>query len=150
MNLELEFTYQARLKEPVAVGGGPYGERIFFEVIDGQFEGPRLRGKVLGGGGDWLLVGIDGFRRLDVRLQLVTHDGANLYVQYVGLLEMNDKVERAIAAGQGTDFGDQYFRTNPRIETGDTRYAWINRTFFVGEGRLLPGLIVEYRVYRLT
>lgn len=28
------------------------------------------------------------------------------------------------------------------------RYAWVNPTFFVGEGRVLPGLGVEYRVWR--
>ena len=48
----------------------------------------------------------------------------------------------------GTDFGDQYFFTNPRMETGDPRYAWVNTTFFIGEGRILPGLGVEYRVWR--
>jgi hypothetical protein len=41
-----------------------------------------------------------------------------------------------------------YYDANPRLETGDARYAWVNRTFFVGEGRLLPGLGVEYRVWR--
>jgi Protein of unknown function (DUF3237) len=33
-------------------------------------------------------------------------------------------------------------------ETGDPRYAWVNTTFFIGEGRVLPGLGVEYRVWR--
>ena len=49
---------------------------------------------------------------------------------------------------EGTDFGEQYFFTNPRIETGDERYAWVNTTFFIGEGHILPGLGVEYRVWR--
>ena len=43
--------------------------------------------------------------------------------------------------------GDQYFRTTPRFETGDTRYAWLNQSVSVAEGRLLPGFGVEYRVY---
>jgi Protein of unknown function (DUF3237) len=149
MNLEHEFTYHARLKEPVAIGRGPYGDRIFFEVIDGVFEG-KLSGRALSGGGDWLLVGSDGFARLDVRAQVLTDDGALVYLQYFGLLEMNDKVQQAMAAGKGTDYGDQYFRTNPRFETGDPRYAWLQQAFFVGEGRLLPERTVQYRVYRLT
>jgi len=69
MNLEYEFRYQARLKPPVAIGAGPYGTRMFFEVIGGEFEGKRLKGKILSGGGDWLLAGADGFSRLDVRIQ---------------------------------------------------------------------------------
>jgi hypothetical protein len=28
------------------------------------------------------------------------------------------------------------------------RYAWVNTTFFIGEGRILPGVAVEYRVSR--
>ena len=40
--------------------------------------------------------------------------------------------------------------TKPRFETGDPRYAWLNTTFFIGEGRSLPGLGVEYRVWRPT
>jgi hypothetical protein len=81
-------------------------------------------------------------------LQLGTHDGAHLYVQYRGLLEMNDRVLGSLATGAGTAYGDQYFFTNPRLETGDERYAWVNTTFFVGEGHVLPGLGVEYRVWR--
>ena len=53
-------------------------------------------------------------------------------------------------SGQETAFGDQYFRTSPRFETGDQRYAWLNQSLFVGEGRVFPGLGVEYRVYRVT
>ncbi len=150
MNLEYEFTYHATLKEPVNVGAGSYGMRLFYEVTGGRFEGKRLNGKVLTGGGDWLLVGPDGRGRLDVRAQLLTDDGAAIYLAYYGVLEMNDKVQRAITAGSGTDYGDQYFRTNPRFETGDPRYAWLNQTLFVAEGHIAPGLIVEYKVYRVT
>jgi len=149
VNLEYECSYHATLKEPVTIGAGPYGTRLVFEVTGGSFEGKRLKGKILTGGGDWLLVGPDGWGRLDVRAQLITDDGAAIYVSYHGILEMNEKVQNAIAAGGGTDYGDQYFRTNPRLECGDPRYAWLNHTVFIGEGRVLPGA-VEYRVYRVT
>src|SRR5260370_5346883 len=33
------------------IGGGPFGQRIVFCAAGGSFEGPRLRGEVLGGGG---------------------------------------------------------------------------------------------------
>jgi hypothetical protein len=147
MKLVEECSFTAMLKPPVPIGAGPIGTRMYYDVIDGDVTGERLRGKVLGGG-EWALIGPDGFLRIDVRLQVETHDGAYLYVQYVGLLEMNDAVQRAVETGGGTDYGDQYFFTNPRIETGDPRYAWVNTTFFVGEGHVLPGLGVEYRVWR--
>ena len=78
MNFEYEFSYRAKLKDALPVGAGPYGTRLFFEVIEGEFAGKRLNGKILSGGGDWLLVGADGFGRLDVRAQFVTDDGAAL------------------------------------------------------------------------
>ena len=33
MNLEYELTYHATLKEPVVVGLGPFGNRLFFEEV---------------------------------------------------------------------------------------------------------------------
>ena len=63
-----------------------------------------------------------------------------------GLLEFNDKMNAAFAAGTGTEYGDAYFMTQPRFETGDERYAWLNRLVTVGEGRLIPSG-VEYRLY---
>lgn len=147
MKLIHEFTFTGTLKPPLPIGAGPIGTRMYYEVTGGTFTGDRLRGKLIGGG-EWALIGPDGFIRVDVRLQVETHDGAYLYVQYNGLLEMNANVQAALASGKGTNFGDQYFYTNPRIETGDERYAWLNKTFFIGEGRVLPGLAVEYRVWR--
>jgi hypothetical protein len=147
MKLEHEFTFSALLKPPLPIGAGPIGTRVYYEVASGEIRGERLRGKILGGG-EWALIGPDGFLRVDVRAQAQTHDGANLYIQYSGLLGLNDAVQGALAKGAGTEFGDQYFFTNPRIETGDPRYAWLNTTFFVGEGRIFPGSGVEYRVWR--
>lgn len=83
-----------------------------------------------------------------MRLQVETHDGAYLYVHYVRLLGLNEAVQRALESGGGTDYGDQYFFTNPRMETGDPRYAWVNTTVFIAEGRIRPSLGVEYRVWR--
>ena len=147
MDLVHEFTFTGTLKPPLPIGPGPIGTRMYYEVTSGEIIGDRLRATLLGGG-EWALIGPDGFVRVDVRLQVKTHDGAHLYIQYSGLLEMNEAVGSALASGGGTDYGDQYFFTNPRFETGDERYAWLNTTFFIGEGRILPGLGVEYRVWR--
>ncbi len=150
MNLEYEFSYRASLKPPLAIGPGPYGTRLFVEVTGGSVEGNRLKGKIMTGGGDWLLAGADGFGRLDVRAQFVTDDGAAIYVSYFGILEMNEKVQQALAdPNRSTDYRDQYFRSAPHFETGDPRYAWLNQATFVAEGHILPGPTVEYKVYRV-
>ena len=144
IGLTYEFSYRAMLKPPVDIGGG----RMFFEVVGGDdVDGERLKGRVLTGGGDWLLVGADGFGRLDVRAQIETHDGAAVYLQYFGLLEMNDVVTGALESGSGTDWEDHYFRSAPRLETGDERHAWVNTTLFVAEGHAVAGNGVEYKVY---
>ena len=151
IGLEYECTYHAELRPPLDVGKGPRGHRLIVEVIGGRVEGKRLNGKLLTGGADWLIVGDDGFGRLDVRAQIQTDDGAVIYVTYTtGVLEMNAKFQTALENATGTDYADQYFRTNPVFETGDPRYAWLNQSLFIGEGHLRPGLIVEYKVHRVT
>ena len=64
LKLEPLMVMRAQLKDPVAVGSGPYGNRQIYDVTGGSFEGPRLKGKVLPSGGDWLLLGSDGVGRL--------------------------------------------------------------------------------------
>ena len=149
MQLELLMTYHADLKPPVEIGAGPLGTRIVYDVLGGRAEGPRLRGRLLESGADWILVDASGIGRLDVRGTLETHDGARIYIQYFGVLEMNDAVQNAIAGGGSTDFGDTYFMTQPRFETGDPRYAWLNAVVAVAEGRVLPNA-VEYRVFQVS
>ena len=118
-------------------------------VTGGWVKGDRINGMLVGAGADWLLIGPDGWGRLDVRAQIRTDDGAVIYAQYGGLLELNEAVMSAMAPGGATGFDDQYFRTAPTMETGDERYAWVNTTLFVGEGRMHENG-VEYKLYRLT
>lgn len=149
MELAYEFTFEARLDEAVAVGDGPFGTRRVRPVLGGEVRGERISGELVGGGGDWVLVGPDGWGRLDVRLQIRTADGADIYVQYLGVIEYNDAARAANAGQRSSEYGDHYFRTAPRLETGDERYGWVNRTLFVAEGRIHPGPVVEYRVHRV-
>ncbi len=142
-----EFDLVGKLRPPLPIGPGPLGNRVYYDVESGEIRGERVRG-TLHGGGEWALMGPDGFIRIDVRLQAETHDGAFLYIQYTGLLELSESVQAALGRGARTDYGDQYFYTNPRFETGDERYAWLNTSFFVGRGRILPDLGVEYQVSR--
>ena len=152
MSLELthEFSFWASLKPPIDFGAGPLGARIYFEVTGGEATGERFNARAVGGGGDWIVVGPDGFGRIDVRLHFETHDNAHVFVQYFGLLELNATVAQAMATGAGTEFEDQYFRTTPRMETGDSRYAWMNQSVFAAKGRVREGGGVEYEVYRMV
>lgn len=146
-----EFEYFVDIGEVDAVGPGPFGQRTIGNTTGGQFTGDRLKGTIVGAGADWLLAGQDGFGRQDSRLTFRTVDGALIYVQYFGLIELTAEIMDILGGGgMPTDFGDQYFFTNPRLETGDERYSWVNQTLFIGEGRVLSGPRVEYRVYRVA
>jgi hypothetical protein len=151
MSLELthEFSYWAALNSPLDFGAGPFGVRNYLQVTDGAATGTRFNARAVGGGGDWLLVGSDGYGRIDVRLQFETDDNARVYLQYYGVLEFNQAVGQALATGAGTKYEDQYFRTTPRFETGDSRYAWMNTSVFVARGRVREGSGVEYEVFRV-
>ena len=140
--MELEIETKTRV-----IGPGPFGTRQLFEVLGGHFEGQRLNGKVLPSGGDWMLLGADGVGRLDVRFMLETTDKALIYMQFTGVLEVNDKIVAAASGQHEAAYGDAYFVVQPRFETGDIRYAWLNRSVGLAEGRVGPNR-VSYRVYR--
>lgn len=149
MELVYECTYRAELEpERLMVGPGPFGTRVVRTVKSGWCKGERLNGRFAGAGADWLLFGADGFGRIDVRAQLVTEDGAVIFLTYNGLLERNARVAAAVDAGE-TQFEDQYFRTLVRMETGAPAYAWVNTSLFVGRGRIAPGG-VEYERFRVS
>ena len=63
-------------------------------------------------------------------------------------LVFNAKVGAALAqgTGTGTEFGDTYWMTQPRFETGSADYAWLNSVVAVAEGRLIENG-VEYEVF---
>ena len=139
--LEPLMTIHADLKPPVDFGAGPYGARLVFDVTGGHFEGARLRGTLLPSGGDWLLLDADGTGHLDVRITLQTDDGARIYVQYYGVIVMNEAVSKALTQGGATAYGETYF--------GDARYKWINSVIAVAEGRVVSGN-VEYQVFAVV
>ena len=110
LETEYLFDYQALLKAPVTIGRAQYGTRLFYEAAEGRLTGPALRGEILAGGGDWALVGADGWTRVDVRGQCRSDDDALLYFSYRGLIEPTAALTRALQTGGETDFDDHYWR----------------------------------------
>jgi Protein of unknown function (DUF3237) len=145
-----EFTFRADFGDIRSVGVGPFGDRTIITVRGGRFRGARLNGSIVGPSGDWLLQGADEFGRIDARFTLTTTDGASIYMQFVGLVENTAPVRSLSDNGIPTKYGDLYFFINPRLETGHKRYAWVNRTIFVGQGRFSRSSSVKFRVYRVA
>jgi hypothetical protein len=105
------------------IGSVPHGTRVTFPITGGSFEGERLRGKVLAGGGDWVIKRADGVLELDLRITLEVDDGALVHMTFEGI--------RDDAAP-----GAPYFRTLPRFETADAKYYFLNRLLAVGTGEI--------------
>jgi glucuronate isomerase len=98
------------------------GGLSIFPVSGGSFEGERLRGKVLAGGGDWVTARPDGTFELDLRATLETDDGALIHVTFTGV----------------RDDEHHYLRTLTRFETAAPQYAFLNRLLAVGVGDIRP------------
>lgn len=143
------FEFSADLEVPLDVGDTPQGQRRIIMVKGGTFEGPRLSGEVLQGGGDWLLVRSDGARELDVRATLRTYDNHLIYVHYRGIMQLPAPVlERFNRGERDIDPSSYYFRTTPVFETGSEKYGWLNRIVAVGVGRR-TGSGVAYAVFEI-
>jgi hypothetical protein len=112
--------------------------RITAPITDGHFEGPRLHGKVLAGGGDWTLLRGDGVLELDLRVTLETDDGALIHMTSQGLRHGPADVIAALARGESVDPSSYYFRTLPRFETGHPKYDFLNRLLAVASGDRRP------------
>lgn len=133
---------------PVRIPGGPRGSRTILRVAGGRVEGPRLNGKILEGGGDWAVMRADGIFEVDIRAAIETDDGATIYTQYGGLVRMSPENWKRFLGGEKPSDTDYYFRVTPRFETGDERYAWLNRSVFVGAGYDLPPT-TKYRIFEV-
>jgi hypothetical protein len=134
----LLMTVRIAAAAPQKLGAVPHGNRIIVPVTGGDFEGPRLRGKVLPGGGDWLLLRSDGVLELDLRITLETDDHALIQMTFQGLRHGPPDAIAALGRGEVVDPARYYFRTLPRFETSTEKYAFLNRIITVGVGEARP------------
>ena len=138
MTSHLLMTLQVVVSPQQKLGAVPHGTRAIAPIAGGAFEGPRLRGKVLPGGGDWTLLRSDGVLELDLRITLETDDGALIYMTSFGLRHGPPDVLAALARGEPVDPSAYYFRTAPRFETSAPQYAFLNRLIAIAYGDRQP------------
>jgi Protein of unknown function (DUF3237) len=119
--LQTEFAFEALVEcaEALDLGASPVGARKLIPIVGGTFEGPRTKGTVLFGGGDWQLVRADGVLEVDARYTIRTDDGALISVR-----------NRGIVAKLGTE---RYVRSVPTFEApAGSAHEWLNKAIFVG------------------
>src|SRR3989440_2661924 len=138
MNSRLLMTVRIAAAPSQRLGTVPHGNRSVVPVTGGYFEGPRLRGVILSGGGDWLLLRSDGVLELDLRITLETDDHALIFMTFQGLRHGPPEVIAALGRGEVVDPASYYFRTLPRFETAAERYAFLQRIITVGVGEARP------------
>lgn len=133
MSMELDLT------PPITTLSKNVNGRALCGITGGNFFGPRLRGDVVGIGGDWAQLRDNGTTAIDVRCTLRTHDGAHILVTYGG---------RGDATG-----ADKRITTQPLFETSDERYLWLNSVVAIGVGRGVTwgtGGKASYDVFRVA
>ena len=138
LNARPLFTLSGQVGPAVEIGATAAGRRTIFPVDGGEFSGDRLRGIVLAGGSDHMLVRSDGVAVQDVRLTLRTHDDQLIYMSYRGLRHGPSEVMERLAKGEPVAPSEYYFRIVPTFETGCRSYEWLQRIIVVGVGRRLP------------
>ncbi len=125
------------LRDPIIMPNTPAGTRVIAEVDEAFLEGERLRGKKKGvAAADWAVLGTDLTLTLDVRGLFETDDGALVYTTYRGRSDLS----------QGPGVAPLY--AAPLYDTGDERYAWLNRIQAVAKGNL-AGQTLTYEIYEV-
>lgn len=125
---------KVELAQPLELGDAPRGRRRIIPIVGGEVTGERLSGRILNLGADWQTIFADGVAELDTRYAMETHDGALIDIRNFGFRHGPPEVIKALALGNPVDPDKYYMRTNPRFETGDERYSWLNRMICVGTG----------------
>tara|TARA_B100000959_G_C14982603_1_gene624180 strand:+ start:3248 stop:3688 length:441 start_codon:yes stop_codon:yes gene_type:complete len=135
INLEFLCDLTIQMAPSCHFGVSGYGNHHFVEIAGGQFEGPKLTGKINSVGAMWL-------SDSDANYCLETEDGALIHLRNPGIYRAEPSVEfgcsRAFAM---RDPKNMYFRTTPTFGTDDQKYAWLNRSLYVGTGQKTPDSI---------
>ena len=131
------FTIRISVNDLYDIGATPFGTRHIDMLGEGSFEGPKLRGVVIGGM-DQKIFRSDGAMNPNVRLVLKTDDEALIYMSYTGIRHGSKEVMERIASGEEVEPSEYYLRNTPYFETSAPQYDWINRIVSVGVGRRMP------------
>jgi hypothetical protein len=135
--LELVMTLHVEIAPTLDVGEVGAGFRRVIPIIGGSFAGPAIRGEVLPGGADWNLTRPDGVAEVWARYTLRTDDGVLVGVTNAGLIVPQPD-------------GSLYARTSPQFEVASARYAWLQRSIFVGTLILVAtGGAVQLQFFRV-
>lgn len=133
-------TIEVDVAPPHDIGTTPAGARSVGDITGAKVSGERLNGELAGSAAaDWMIRSGD-LGIIDVRMTLRTDDNALIFVEYGGRLDLSSPQTGIVAY------------VAPVFETGDERYAWLNRIQAVGKGTLslsATGARIHYELYEV-
>jgi hypothetical protein len=136
------------LAHPEVIGVTPDGLRVNFAIIEGRISGDRLNATVEAGGGDALRIREDDTAIVAVRTTLRTDDGARIFTEYSGVLDLGEDGYRNAMAGHYPRKPRVYLA--PRFVSASPAYSWLNRLQCMGFGYVtMPDLKVDYDLYAM-
>lgn len=128
------FNLSAELEDVLDFGAGPAGHMRVFKIKGGTFEGERVRGSILGGGGDWQTMRADGVVELDVRCLMQADSGALIHLTGQGLRHGPPDLMARMSRGEDVPAEAYYFREFMRFKTSAPELDWMNKLFALATG----------------
>ncbi|HWU09243.1 MAG TPA: DUF3237 domain-containing protein [Streptomyces sp.] len=146
--LDFAFEIRAEVSGTLHIGNGDGEVTEFTPITGGSVDGPRLRGKVLPGGGDWSSARGE-VCELEARYLLQAEDGAVIDIvnrgYYRPKADTPDQFEGEVQVSEA----GHYYRTSPAFRTDAPAHRWLTETVFVGLARPDGDDAVVIRMYVL-
>lgn len=128
---ELVMNIIALCSEPERMGpsdGAPDGKRgEIWPITGGVFYGPKIRGVVVPGGGDFPVVRADGVEVVDALYRLKTDDGVTIIIH-----------------NRGIAYSESKYRLAPQFTVTAGKYDWLNKSMFIAT--LIYPVPAAYRI----
>ena len=117
---------------------------------EGWVRGPKINGRIIPPGGDWVRVMPAGNVRIDVRQTVKTDDGALIYISSNGVISYTKESWDRLMKGEVLTAKDHYFITAPTMQTSAEKYAWLNHVQCIGkvvEVKLGENAFLKYDIF---
>ena len=148
--VEYLFEFQVDFEPAMLIYPTPFGTRIDAIAAGGKAEGPRFKGEVLAGGGDWLTMPADGIARMDVRATVRADTGDFVHYTSSGRMVLDAATRDRFLGGETITGDEMYGRAAPLFETSSDQYDWLNETVSAGVTVELSLNHIRYQIFAIS
>jgi len=132
----LNFIFEANvtLGAPQELGATAAARSRFVPITGGTVSGPKMKGTILSGGGDWQEIGNDGVTLIHARYLMKASDGTAIAIDNPGVRVASPDIIARLTAGEDLDPALYYFRTTPSFQVAKGPHDWLRRSVFICQG----------------